>query len=81
MSNTSRTDWKALEKMSDTDIDYSDLPQLRDDFFDRAALRIPATQARNLVPVDPDVLAWFESKDPNYKSLINSVLRNYMSSG
>jgi uncharacterized protein (DUF4415 family) len=81
MSNSSRTDWEALKRMSDSDIDYSDIPPLGDEFFDRAVLRIPAAQARNLVPLDPDVLAWFESKDPNYKSLINSVLRNYMSSG
>src|SRR5438477_9658142 len=60
MSDTSRTDWKALAEMSDSQIDYSDIPPLSDEFFDRAALRIPAAQARSLVPLDPDVLAWFQ---------------------
>jgi uncharacterized protein (DUF4415 family) len=81
MSNSSKTDWEALGQMSDSQIDYSDIPPLGDAFFDRAVLRIPAAQARNYVPLDSDVLAWFEAKDPNYKTLINTVLRNYMSNG
>jgi len=34
LKNTSRTNWEALESMSDEDIDYSDIPPLTDEFFD-----------------------------------------------
>jgi hypothetical protein len=52
LNNTSRTNWKALESMSDDDIDYSDIPPLTDDFFERATLQVPADQNQNLVQVN-----------------------------
>lgn len=77
-SNTSRTNWAALEAMTDEEIDYSDIPPLTDEFFEQATLRVPATQAHHLIQLDPDVMAWFQSQDVEYKALINSVLRRYI---
>jgi uncharacterized protein (DUF4415 family) len=77
-SNTPRTDWAALEAMTDEEIDYFDIPPLRDEFFENAMLRVPAAQAYNLIQLDPEVMAWFRSQGAEYKSLINSVLRRYM---
>jgi hypothetical protein len=45
LKHTSRTNWAALEAMEDQDIDYSDIPPLTDEFFERATLRIPVKQA------------------------------------
>jgi hypothetical protein len=45
-NNTSGTNWEALAAMSDDTIDYSDIPPLTDEFFERATLRIPAAQAQ-----------------------------------
>ncbi|MEM1369436.1 MAG: BrnA antitoxin family protein [Cyanobacteria bacterium P01_H01_bin.15] len=78
LSNISRTDWAALEAMDDEAIDYSDIPPLTEVFFEEATLRIPATQARQLVQIEPDVLKWFQAQGGEYKSLINSVLRGYI---
>ncbi len=78
LNNISRTNWEALESMSDDDIDYSDIPPLNDEFFDKAILRLPATQAQNLIHIDPDVIAWFKSQSLEYKTLINSVLRQHI---
>lgn len=77
-NNTSRTNWAALDAMPDEEIDYSDIPPLTEDFFEKATLRVPATQAHNLIQLDPDVMTWFQSKGVEYKTLINSVLRQYM---
>lgn len=77
-SNTSRTNWAALEAMPGEEIDYSDIPPLTEDFFEKATLRVPATQAHTLVQLDPDVMTWFQAKGVEYKRLINSVLRQYM---
>lgn len=79
-SNISRTNWAALEAMNDEDIDYSDIPPLTDEFFENATLRIPAAQARNLIQLDAEVIAWFREQSAEYKTTINSVLRRYIES-
>ena len=78
LNSTSRTNWAALESKSEENIDYSDIPPLTDEFFERATLRIPANQAQDLVQLDPDVKQWFQSQGEQYKTLINSVLRQYI---
>jgi uncharacterized protein (DUF4415 family) len=72
-NNTSRTNWA-----SDEEIDYLDIPPLTDEFFEKATLRIPATQAHRLVQIDPDVLRWFQAHGGEYRASINSVLRRYI---
>jgi uncharacterized protein (DUF4415 family) len=81
LKSISRTNWEALESMSDDDIDYSDIPPLTDEFFDKAVLTITSTQAKNLVQLDPDVMEWFQAQGEEYKNLINSVLRRYIEGG
>ncbi|MBW4556148.1 MAG: BrnA antitoxin family protein [Trichormus sp. ATA11-4-KO1] len=64
--------------MTDEEIDYSDIPPLTEEFFEKATLRVPADQARNLIQLDPDIIEWFQSQSAEYKVLINSVLRRYI---
>ena len=80
-SNISRTNWAALEAMSDEEIDYSDIPSMTEEFFEKATLRVPSAQARNWVQIDPDIISWFQSQDAEYKKLINLVLRRHIESG
>ena len=80
LNNTSQTDWERLDAMTDEEIDYSDIPPLTEEFFNNATLRIPAVQARNLIQLDADVMAWFREQDAEYRSTINSVLRRYIES-
>lgn len=78
--DTSRTNWTALEAMDDDSIDYSDIAPLTDEFFEKATLRIPASQADRFVQLDPDILNWFQSQSEDYKTLINSILRSHIES-
>lgn len=78
--STSRTNWAALESMSDEGIDYSDIPPLTDEFFENATLSIPASHAQQLVHIEPDILRWFQAQEGEYTDLINSVLRHHMES-
>ncbi len=80
LSSTSRTNWAALEAMNDEGIDYSDIPPLTEDFFEKATLRVPASQAQQLVQIEPDVLKWFQAQGGEHQALINSVLRLYIES-
>jgi uncharacterized protein (DUF4415 family) len=77
LNSTSGTNWAALESRSEENIDYSDIPPLTEEFFERSTLRIPADQAHNLVQLDPDVKQWFQAQGEQYKTLINNVLRQY----
>jgi uncharacterized protein (DUF4415 family) len=72
------SDWERLEKMTDEEIDYSDVPPLRKEFFERASVYVPASKRAATVQLDEDVLIWFKTQSEEYQSLINVVLRKYM---
>ncbi|NJL40975.1 MAG: BrnA antitoxin family protein [Leptolyngbyaceae cyanobacterium SM1_4_3] len=66
--------------MDDERIDYSDIPPLTEEFFEKATLRVPASQAQQFVQIEPDVLKCFQAQGGEYKALINSILRHYIES-
>lgn len=71
------TDWERVNKMTDEEIDTSDMPLLTDDFFQRARVRLPKRKVKVTVTMDEDVLAWFKESDKDYKQRINAALRIY----
>ncbi|MFJ3074401.1 MULTISPECIES: BrnA antitoxin family protein [Pseudomonas] len=77
MTNTSKTDWARLARQDDKDIDTSDIPELGEDFFRQAELRVPAKQTVT-IRLDADVLAWFKAQGAGYQTRINQLLRQYM---
>ncbi len=77
-SNISRTNWAALEAIADEEIDYSDIPPLTEEFFEKATLRIPVAQAHQWVQIDSDVLKWFQAHTEEPKASINVALRHYI---
>ena len=74
----SRTDWNRLEAMSDSEIDFSDVPKLDKVFFERARIRMPARKRSISLRVDPDVLEWFKKQGQGYQTRINAVLKAYV---
>ena len=74
----SRTDWARLEKMTDRDIDLSDVPELDAGFFRTAKIRMPRAKKAVSIRLDQDVLAWFRKQGGAYQTRINAVLRTYM---
>jgi len=78
MSNISRTDWSRIDKMTDNDIDTSDIPPLTDEFFANAKLRVPALPLATVaVPIDSETLAWFQSKGEEAEQHMAAALRIY----
>lgn len=71
----SRTDWKRLETMDDNDINYTDIPPLGEEFFQKAQLYVPKSQS---IMLDVDVFSWFVDQGQEYPRLINRILRHYM---
>jgi uncharacterized protein (DUF4415 family) len=79
MKKASKTDWQRLAKMKDKDIDTSEIPELDDDFFLLAEIKVPPKQPVTL-RLDADVLTWFKSQGKGYQTRINKLLRSYMES-
>jgi uncharacterized protein (DUF4415 family) len=77
MRKQSRTDWAKIKAMKDKDIDFSDAPELNDDFFAEAKLW-PGKKKQITIRLDPDVLDYFKTKGRGYQSSINATLRRYM---
>jgi uncharacterized protein (DUF4415 family) len=79
--SSTRVDLKKLDATKDEDIDYSDIPELGDDFFATATrvsgVRAPRKTAIS-VRLDTDVLEWLKAGGSGYQSRINGILRAVM---
>ena len=70
---------KRLDAMTDDDIDYSDIPETDDEFWENAEVFIGGKKAISL-RVDFDVLFFFKdmANGKGYQTAMNKVLRQYM---
>jgi uncharacterized protein (DUF4415 family) len=71
---------KALQSRQDADIDYSDIPELDDAFFETAELVTPSAKTQITVRLDNDVLEWFRGEGKGYQTRMNAVLKAYVES-
>jgi len=81
-----KAELRALSGQPDSGIDYSDIPQLDDDFWKRAVLWKDAARSGTQKPVqvaitaklDADVVAWLKKQGRGYQTRMNAILRNAM---
>ena len=73
----SKTNWKKVDSLSDSKIDYSDIPEL-DALFFLQAVRWPGRKLQITLRLDPDILAFFRRHGKGYQTTINAVLRRYV---
>lgn len=67
-----------LAQRPDSDIDFSDQPELDADFWERAKVVMPESRKSQLtIRLDAEVLEWFKSSGKGYQTRINAVLRSY----
>ena len=82
ISKDSLTDWERLDKMTDEEIDLSDLPEITPEMFATAVVRRglkPAPPKQQItIRIDDDVLTWFRAQGAGYQTRINTLLRAYM---
>ena len=71
---------KELEAIKGKDIDYSDIPELDENFWKRAELRMPQPKKGVYIRLDGDVLDWLKSKGKGYQTRMNAMLRTLMES-
>lgn len=77
----SQTDWARIRAMRDTDIDFSDSPEITPDMFAKAIVQRggqPVYRKTQLtLRVDRDVVDWFKGQGRGYQTRINALLRAY----
>lgn len=71
---------EALAKKPDSEIDYSDIPPLPNDFFDRAKVGVFYKPIKRSVTMrlDADVLDWLRARGAGYQTRANQILREAM---
>ena len=74
----SRTDWRKLAALPDDQVDTSEIPELDEDFFREARLRLPKGKQLVSIRVDTDILDWFKQQGKGYQTRINAILRAYV---
>jgi uncharacterized protein (DUF4415 family) len=69
-----------INKLSDADIDFSDIPKLDKNFWDNATFVTPESTAQITLRVKNSVLNYFKASGKGYQTRINQVLESYMRS-
>lgn len=71
---------KALAERPDSEIDYSDIPPLDEQFLARAVPNpfFRPVKVHASVRIDADVLAWLKSHGKGYQTRMNAILREAM---
>lgn len=76
---------KALAARPDSEIDFSDIPEITDEQFKNAVrgrfhrpAKLESTAQEITTRIDTDVLDWLKSENPNFHSRLNAILRREM---
>jgi len=77
---------KALAERPDSEIDYSDIPPLTEDFWQRAVLWKDVAKSDLYKPkkitvtakLDADIVAWLKTQGRGYQTRMNAILRHTM---
>jgi uncharacterized protein (DUF4415 family) len=72
------TNFSRLDAMQDSDIDYSEIPELGEEFFKVASMPIPPKKEQLTIRIDSDLLDWLKQHGRGYHTRINTILRAYM---
>jgi len=75
-----KSDLARIDRMRDTDIDYSDLPPLDKTFLKKATTTWPPAKKQLTIRLDADVLDWLKGHGRGYQTRINRILRVVMES-
>ena len=66
-----------IKNIRDKDIDYSDILELGDDFWEHAEVKESEPKKSITLRLDADVLDWLKSQGKGYQTRINAILRSY----
>ena len=79
-SKASEDRLKKLRSLPDEKIDYTDIPELDEAFWEHARLAMPNRKDGIYIKLDADVLDFFKKQGRGYQARINAVLKAYKQS-
>ena len=69
---------KKLSSMKDNEIDYSDTPELDENFFKNAELFHKPNKQAVTIRYDQDVIDFFKHQGKGWQTKMNAVLKTYV---
>ena len=69
---------KELATLSDDEIDFSDIPELDESFWEHAKVFAPKEKTAMSLRVHSDVLEYFQDDGPGYQTRMHAVLKAYV---
>lgn len=80
LTKKQKADLATLAARPDSEIDFSDIPPLTEDFWKNAVRGkyYKPTKTSTTVRIDSDVLAWLRAQGKGYQSRLNAILRRKM---
>lgn len=75
-----KSDLARIDRMKDSEIDYSDIPSLDNSFYTKATETWPPAKQQLTIRLDADVLKWLKAHGRGYQTRINRILRAAMES-
>lgn len=80
LTEKQKVELATLASRRDSEIDYSDIPPLAEEFWKNAARGrfYKPIKTATTVRIDSDVLAWLRAQGKGYQSRINAILRREM---
>ena len=71
---------KEIEAIQDKEIDYSEIPEADESFWQRVELQMPQPKKGIYIRLDTDIIDWLKSKGKGYQTRMNAMLRELMRS-
>ena len=80
LSDEQKARLEALAKRPDSEIDFSDIPELDETFWKNAAQNpfYKPTKQVTTIRIDADVMQWLKSQGKGYQTRMNKILREAM---
>ena len=71
---------KEIKAIQDKEIDYSEIPEADESFWQRVELQMPQPKKGIYIRLDTDIIDWLKSKGKGYQTRMNAMLRELMRS-
>ena len=77
MKKLSKNDLVQLNKVSELDIDYSDIPETNPEFWADAEIKYIKNKVDYTVKIDEDLANWLQKLGSSSNDAVNNIIRAY----
>ena len=77
MLKSTKTDWQRLISQNDKDIDYSDIPNTDENFWENSEIALIHKKVDFTIKIDEDLAIWLKEKGNSSNQAVNNIIRAY----